>query len=897
MRARTKVGGFSAVVAVVAACSGDGAAPGGGPHEARVTVGARDARLLAVDQQARGGYVRRGSQIASSRAHWVDSRLPEVATGPRTLRVAGGTMTLVEPGVAAATAEVNDGVAIYRDAYPDTDSVWMATPTLVEELWVLESARAPRRFHWQVSLDGLGGPERAPDGSFVFTDGAGRAALRMPAPYALDARGRRLAVDAHFDARTRTFRFDLPAGELAYPVTVDPSLVIVPQWKQLSSTKSPSARSGAAMTYVPKTQSMLLFGGVECATLPGCLKNDLWELKNGQWQEVTASGTLPAARMNATLTYDPTLDMARLYGGFDGSLAMLSEVWYSGGAWQASLATPPNAREGHSATYVSSSTKVMIIFGQGQGNLMVTPYLGGLSWAGVTGTGPSPRRDSTLAHDSAQSRTLAFGGRPCMRGGTCSPLGDLWARASGVWSQPTTTGTPPPPRWGHAMVYDDKRLVSVVFGGRTQLGLSAETYELENTAWWTNDKTAKPPARAHAAMAFDSTRGVTVLFGGNSSSVEPEQAAVHLGDTWEYAPTPIACNTGSECATGFCVDGVCCESAACGTCQTCASAAQPGTCTTVDGSDADTCAGGSCAAGVCTKPAGAACTGQSECGANLCTGGVCCPTACTEPCASCASGVCQPAAAGTAVGACGAYACDGVSSSCPTSCSATTGCSAGLDCHLATGTCRAKTGSACSSADECASGFCTDDVCCESACSGACEVCSAAAGASKNGVCEPAPKGSEKGPECAQGCDGKTRACTAPTACAKSGDCPSGICVGGRCCASLYDCGTECSSDGTKEIERATKQETPCEHGCFFGRCAATPLDCRSGKPCAAGERCTAQGTCVAGSAAGESFEPGTPLGCLCRATGARTSGDSLGWLVTALGGALARRRGRGRRA
>lgn len=852
---------------------------------------APDARLLAIDPQARGGFARHGSVIASTRAHWIDSRLPEEATGLRTVRVAGGTLTIQEPEASPAAAELRDGVAVYRDAYPATDSVWLATPALVEQLWVLESAQAPRRFRWQVSLgNGLTGPEPGADGSYAFSDATGRAVLRLPAPYALDAQGARVAVSTTFDPGTRTFSFELPPGDLAYPLTVDPSLVIVPKWKQLSSTQSPSARSGAAMTYVPKTQSMVLFGGVECATLPGCLKNDTWELKNGQWQEVTVTGTPPTARTKATLTYDPTLDVARLYGGFNGSFAMLSEVWYSGGGWQASLATPPNAREGHGATYVSSATKVMIAFGQGLSSLMFNPYLGGLSWSGVSGSGPSVRRDSALAHDSVQDRTLAFGGRPCMSGGTCNPLGDLWARSAGVWSQPPTTGTPPAPRWGHAMVYDDKRLVSVVFGGRTQTAPSADTFELEGTAWWTNDKTPKPPARSHAAMAYDSTRGVVVLFGGNPSNAEPEQAATHLGDTWEYAPAPITCTQGGECATGFCVDGVCCESASCGTCQSCASATSPGQCAGVSGTDADSCAGGTCAAGVCTKPAGAACSGPSECGPNLCTGGVCCPTSCTEPCASCASGTCQPAAAGTAPSACGAYACNGTSTSCSTSCTANAGCTAGLECHVPSGTCRAKTGSTCSADGDCASGFCTDGVCCASACAGPCEVCSAASGGSKDGACEPAPKGSEKGPGCVEGCDGQTRACAAPGGCAKSSDCPSGLCIGGRCCASLYDCGTECSADGTKEIELSTQQETPCPNGCFFGRCAATPLDCRSGKPCAAGETCTSTGQCLTENPAGESFEPGTPLGCLCGAAGA-PSGPAPGWLLAVLGLGWARRR------
>ena len=70
---------------------------------------------------------------------------------------------------------------------------------------------------------------------------------------------------------------------------------------------------------------------------------------------------------------------------------------------------------------------------------------------------------------------------------------------------------------------------------------------------------------------------------------------------------------------------------------------------------------------------------------------------------------------------------------------------------------QARDGQACpSGASTCASGFCSDGVCCNTACGGACDVCTAALGASADGTCSTAPPGYAGSPACGSGvgCDG-----------------------------------------------------------------------------------------------------------------------------------------------
>jgi hypothetical protein len=124
-------------------------------------------------------------------------------------------------------------------------------------------------------------------------------------------------------------------------------------------------------------------------------------------------------------------------------------------------------------------------------------------------------------------------------------------------------------------------------------------------------------------------------------------------------------------------------------------------------------------------------------------------------------------------------------------------------------------GAGCTTAADCASGFCVRGVCCDRACNGACEHCPSEAGG-KTGTCVPVPLGllSAQCQALPSTTCGNTGACDGKGACAvygenticKSAHCQAGVlslpsvCDGrGRCVApQLVSCDPyTCTSDGT----------------------------------------------------------------------------------------------------
>lgn len=294
-----------------------------------------------------------------------------------------------------------------------------------------------------------------------------------------------------------------------------------------------------------------------------------------------------------------------------------------------------------------------------------------------------------------------------------------------------------------------------------------------------------------------------------------------------------ACATDAQCRLGFCRQGRCCRSACSGACEACgpdgtcgvaprgapgSPACAPGicdgtqrTCSAACNSAADCASGAFCRGGTCLAPQadGLACDGGHECASGLCARGICCDAACGGPCETCFgvagaadAGVCAPSAAGASPWgqACGLSACSGASAQCPSgACGATLDCLASAYCDAGTCTPDRPGGQGCAGDHECASGFCTDGVCCEARCDANCRSCNLA-GAAGRCLEDPAGTAADGGGFCADGiicatpCASPCEVCTAPDGGAGLGSCaPRGRFAASRGLA----CGaTACDGDG-----------------------------------------------------------------------------------------------------
>ena len=100
-------------------------------------------------------------------------------------------------------------------------------------------------------------------------------------------------------------------------------------WTAMKSvTNAPPARYGAQTAIDPRTNKVLVFGGLRLdingATQAQVYANDLYSWDGTTWAKVDTSST-PPPRENGALAYDPSTNQMVLFAGFSGFY--LSDVW------------------------------------------------------------------------------------------------------------------------------------------------------------------------------------------------------------------------------------------------------------------------------------------------------------------------------------------------------------------------------------------------------------------------------------------------------------------------------------------------------------------------------------------------------------------------------------------
>jgi len=228
-----------------------------------------------------------------------------------------------------------------------------------------------------------------------------------------------------------------------------------------------------------------------------------------------------------------------------------------------------------------------------------------------------------------------------------------------------------------------------------------------------------------------------------------DETGVDCGGSCPNKCLGSACTMGTDCPSGFCADGVCCDTAcdASSECMACNVPGKEGTCSAVSKGmqDPDTCAGadqvcdGTCKSAGGKKLVGELCLGNNDCYNNRCIAGNICGLSKGEPCSEdyvCANKLCENnvCVECTMDAQCASGMCDTNSKACkiplgePCTGTAVPPCSAGSCtgkiCHLADGAMCAASGecigfcdpgtnqcAACMSDNDCGAGKCNGGAC------------------------------------------------------------------------------------------------------------------------------------------------------------------------------------------
>jgi len=98
----------------------------------------------------------------------------------------------------------------------------------------------------------------------------------------------------------------------------------IPDWTQVTTASSPSARYDHAMVYDSVRGKVVMFGGLGSGYL-----NDTWEYDGVNWTLVTTASS-PSARRTHAMAYDSVWEKVVMFGGSGGS--NVNDTWeYDGG--------------------------------------------------------------------------------------------------------------------------------------------------------------------------------------------------------------------------------------------------------------------------------------------------------------------------------------------------------------------------------------------------------------------------------------------------------------------------------------------------------------------------------------------------------------------------------------
>ena len=222
------------------------------------------------------------------------------------------TVSLLLEGASEASGALHGGRVIYENALPSTDRVVASDASAVEDLFLLKHESTFFELSYRIDL-GEDMTRAAQRGNEIdFWDIDDHVAMRMRAPYAIDAAGVTRAASVVLTPETRTLRISVDTRGLAFPVVLDPT-VELGGWAEIPLAEAALARSGTAIAYDATRREVILFGG---RTGSGTLTyfGDTWRWSGGSWVQAFPAHA-PSARADHAMAYDSVRGEIIAFGG------------------------------------------------------------------------------------------------------------------------------------------------------------------------------------------------------------------------------------------------------------------------------------------------------------------------------------------------------------------------------------------------------------------------------------------------------------------------------------------------------------------------------------------------------------------------------------------------------
>jgi hypothetical protein len=754
---------------------------------------------------------------------------PERASGGFVVRDAtsGMDVTVSMAGASEAPAEVAAGFVVYRRGHSSgADIVHRPTAEGTEDFVRFERAPDGEEIEYSIGLgEGVAGL-RLVANTVELLDAGGTPRLRMAPPYLVDAEGafhwarvdvEGCAVDR--DPRGPWGRAVVPPGTrecrvrvawdgmaLRYPALLDPLWITTGNliWERSGHTAAllqdgrVMVMGGAAVAnsvelFDPSTNTWSVGPSMESwrtGHVSGTLSNGDVLVAGGigpqgaaERYDVQQEAWIPAGFLTLDRDNPGACALANngflVVGGRTGQdVPVASAEVYNPATNQWSVVAPMTAgARSHTTASLLNDGRVLVAGGLGEGAQQMLdtaqvydPVTNQWSDAAPLNVGRFSHTATVLPNNNGT--VLVVGGQG---GGVALTSAEIYDPVANLWIPAASMAQL---RQDHtaSLVLSSNQVV--VVGGRLPVGVNAlsssEMYDI-GTNTWVSLGNLLFPRRGHTATTLQNGR-VLVAGGEGDAGSFGELLRGLLGE---------ACDHPNQCISGYCVDGVCCESACGGgsydflACSVAGGASEDGECQIIPGVP------------------GAPCTSPGQCSSGYCVDGVCCGDDCGGgklDCRTCAGvgGVSEPGFCHTI-----------------------------LDhCYMA--------GVECATPFDCDSGYCVDGVCCDSACGGDddgggaaakegdCQACSVQAGAKENGTCA-------------------TNVCNQGQQCQAATDCSTGFCVDGVCCD------TVCGGGQPDDCQACSVQA-----GASVDGMCATRASCQNGQPCAEPNDC-GSGYCVDG--------------------------------------------------